>query len=75
MNIKVAFNSSFYGAVHARDYRSSACMTHGDGGKLVSLDINLLAVNGAPDYCGLFFNNVSKFLCYPFFTDLSIYLL
>lgn len=59
MNIKVAFNSSFYGAVHARDHRSSACMTHGDGSKLVSLDINLLAVNGAPDYCGLLLNNVS----------------
>lgn len=62
MNIKVQFNSSFYGAVHAREYRSSACMTHGDGGKLVSLDINLLAVNGAPDYCGLIFNNVSGIL-------------
>lgn len=60
MSIKVAFNGSFYGAVHARDYRTPACMTHGDGGRQIALDINLLAAHSAPDYCGLLVNNVRK---------------
>lgn len=63
MNIKVAFNNSFYGAVHARDFRTPACMTHGDGGKLATLDINLLALHDTPDYCGLLVNNVRYFYC------------
>ncbi|XP_017786591.1 PREDICTED: uncharacterized protein LOC108569516, partial [Nicrophorus vespilloides] len=57
MSIRVGFNSSFYGAVHARDFRTPACMTHGDGGKMVNLDINLLAVRATPDFCGLHINN------------------
>lgn len=60
MSIRVALNSSFAGAVHARDYRTPACMTHGDGGRLVTLDINLLAAHGAPDYCGLLVNNKTE---------------
>lgn len=59
MNIKVNFNSSFNGLVHARDFRTQACMKAGDGSKSVTLDINLLALNGASDYCGLLVNNVS----------------
>lgn len=59
MSIKVNFNSSFSGIVHARDYRTPSCMSLGDGGKSVALDINLLAAPGAPDYCGLLVNNVS----------------
>lgn len=59
MNIRVSFNNSFSGAIHARDYRTPSCMVHGDGGKVVTLDINLLAQQGAPDYCGLLVNNVS----------------
>lgn len=62
MNIKVNFNSSFNGVVHARDYRTAACMKPGDASKSVTLDINLLAQHGAPDYCGLLVNNVSEFL-------------
>lgn len=60
MSIKVAFNGSFYGAVHARDYRTPACMTHGDGGRQIALDINLLAAHSAPDYCGLLVNNKTE---------------
>ncbi|XP_018336489.1 uncharacterized protein LOC108744985 [Agrilus planipennis] len=60
MNIRVRFNNSFYGAIHARDYRTPACMTNGDGGELVTLDINLLAAQGSPDYCGLIINNKTE---------------
>ncbi|XP_044260971.1 uncharacterized protein LOC123008951 isoform X2 [Tribolium madens] len=60
MNIRVAFNNSFSGAVHARDYRTPACMVHGDGGKVVTLDINLMAQQGASDYCGLLVNNKTE---------------
>lgn len=59
MNIKVNFNGSFTGIVHARDYRTAACMKAGDGSKSVTLDINLQAQHGANDYCGLLVNNVS----------------
>ncbi|XP_022909936.2 uncharacterized protein [Onthophagus taurus] len=57
MNIKVAFNSSFLGAVHARDFRTPACMVHGDGTNMVTLDINLLATRNTPDFCGILINN------------------
>nr|XP_023029074.1 uncharacterized protein LOC111517227 [Leptinotarsa decemlineata] len=60
MNIKVNFNSSFSGTVHARDFRTSSCMKNGDGSKMVNLDINLLAQAGAPDYCGLLVNNKTE---------------
>lgn len=60
MSIRVIFNGSFNGAVHARDFRTPACMSHGDGGKLVTLDINLSAQQESPDYCGLLVNNVSR---------------
>ncbi|KAJ8920168.1 hypothetical protein NQ315_011829 [Exocentrus adspersus] len=57
MNIRVTFNNSFTGAIHARDFRTPSCMKNGDGSKAVTLDINLLAQPGAPDYCGLLVNN------------------
>nr|CAH7718836.1 unnamed protein product [Callosobruchus chinensis] len=57
MHIRVSFNGSFTGAVHARDYRTPACMRNGDGSRQVQLEINLLAQPGAPDYCGLLINN------------------
>lgn len=60
MNIRVNFNISFSGAVHARDYRTPACMVHGDGSKSVGLDINLLAKSGSPDYCGPIVNNKTE---------------
>lgn len=64
MSIRVVFNSSFHGAIHARDYRNPSCMAHGDGGKVVTLDINLLALHDTPDYCGLLVNNVSHYLIF-----------
>lgn len=60
MNIRVNFNGSFVGAIHARDYRTPSCMKNGDGSKSATLDINLLAQSGAPDYCGPLVNNVSN---------------
>jgi hypothetical protein len=47
------------GALQARDYRSPSCMTYGNGSHVMTLGINLLANNGAPDYCGVLVNNVS----------------
>ncbi|XP_056635441.1 uncharacterized protein LOC130444369 [Diorhabda sublineata] len=60
MNIRVNFNNSFSGAVHARDFRTTSCMKYGDGSKSVTLDINYMAQPGAPDYCGLFVNNKTE---------------
>lgn len=59
MHIKVNFNNSFYGTIHARDYRTGACMSVGDGSKSVTLNISLLAPPGSSEYCGLLANNVS----------------
>lgn len=59
MNIKVAFNNSYAGAVHARDFRTPQCMHFGDGSKQLSLSLNLLAKEGHPDYCGILVHNVS----------------
>ncbi|KAK9890791.1 hypothetical protein WA026_012134 [Henosepilachna vigintioctopunctata] len=60
MSIKVEFNNSFSGAVHARDFRTPACMSHGDGSKVVTFDINLVAQPGSADYCGLLVNNKTE---------------
>jgi len=60
MNIRVGFNNSFYGAIHAREYRTPACMAYGDGAKLVTLDINLHAAPNTSEYCGLFVNNKTE---------------
>ncbi|KAL1495080.1 hypothetical protein ABEB36_010555 [Hypothenemus hampei] len=57
MLIKVTFNNSFYGTVHARDFRTPACMSVGDGSKIVTLNISLLAPQGSSEYCGLLINN------------------
>lgn len=59
MNIKVAFNNSYHGAIHARDFRSAQCMQFGDGSNSVALSLNLLAREGHPDYCGILVHNVS----------------
>jgi len=37
-------------------------MTYGNGSHVTTLGINLLANNGAPDYCGVLVNNVSSFV-------------
>ncbi|KAF5278334.1 hypothetical protein FQA39_LY05823 [Lamprigera yunnana] len=60
MNIRVGFNSSFFGAVHAREFRTPACMVQGDGSKQVSLEINLFANPDSPEYCGLLVNNKTE---------------
>lgn len=59
MNIKVAFNNSYHGAIHARDFRSAQCMQFGDGSNSVALSLNLLAREGHPDFCGILVHNVS----------------
>lgn len=59
MNIKVKFNGPYTGAVHARDHRNAACMAMGDSSDAVGFSINLLAKQGAPDYCGVLVSNVS----------------
>ncbi|KAL4089401.1 hypothetical protein QTP88_024443 [Uroleucon formosanum] len=60
MTIKVTTNQPFVGAVHARDYRSSGCLSYGNGTKLTTLGINLLATQGSTDYCGIFINNKTE---------------
>lgn len=60
MTIRVHTNGSFYGAVHARDFRTANCIALGNGSTLTTLDINLVASNGAPDYCGVLVNNKSE---------------
>lgn len=60
MTIKVNTNSSFYGAIHARDFRTPACIAYGNSSRLTTLDINLLASHGSPDYCGVLVNNKTE---------------
>ncbi|CAG5082232.1 Protein of unknown function [Cotesia congregata] len=60
MTIRLNLNDSFVGALHARDYRTSQCMVAGNGSKQATLGINLLAVHGAPDYCGVIINNSTE---------------
>ncbi|GLV44384.1 uncharacterized protein CBL_10188 [Carabus blaptoides fortunei] len=57
MTIRVTLNQSFTGAVHARDFRSPACMAYGNGTRNVVMNINLFASPGSPDYCGVLFIN------------------
>lgn len=60
MTIKVTTNQSFYGAVQARESRAPPCLAIGDGGKVTTLSINLLASSGAPDYCGVVVKNKTE---------------
>ncbi|XP_061401417.1 uncharacterized protein LOC133337179, partial [Musca vetustissima] len=57
MNIKVKLDGPYSGAVHARDYRTPACMAMGDGSDSVGFSLNLLAKDGSPDYCGVLVSN------------------
>ncbi|XP_065372545.1 uncharacterized protein LOC135964280 isoform X1 [Calliphora vicina] len=61
MNIKVKLDGAYTGAVHARDHRTAACMAMGDGSDTVGFSLNLLAKQGAPDYCGVLVSNVSGY--------------
>lgn len=58
MNIRVAFNGSYTGAIHSRDFRTSPCMAFGDGSNSVQLTLNLQAKQGNSDYCGILVHNV-----------------
>lgn len=60
MNIKVLFNSQYSGAVHARDHRTPACMSFGNGSNIVTMSLNLLVKQGSSEYCGILVSNVSS---------------
>lgn len=57
MAINVSFNQPFNGVVHAREFRAPSCMALGNGTETLSFDINLMAAQGSPQYCGVFWNN------------------
>ncbi|XP_053602215.1 uncharacterized protein LOC128670517 isoform X1 [Plodia interpunctella] len=57
MSIRVTFNQPFNGIIHAREYRNPSCMAQGNGTEVLTFDINLVATQGSPDYCGVFWNN------------------
>jgi hypothetical protein len=61
MNIRVNFNQSFVGAIHARghnkDYRRPPCMVAGNGSNHITLSVDLFAMPDSPDYCGIVVNN------------------
>lgn len=57
MSIKINFNQPFYGVAHAREYRTPSCMALGNGTESLNFDINLIAPQGSPDHCGVFWNN------------------
>lgn len=59
MNIRIQFSTPYNGVVHARDFRSPACMTFGNGSAVVALSLNLLAKQGNGEYCGILVSNVS----------------
>lgn len=60
MNIKVLFNNGYSGAIHARDFRNPHCMTFGNGSNVLTMSLNLLAKQGASDYCGILVSNVNE---------------
>lgn len=50
-------------------------MAQGNGTEALSFDINLTAAQGAPDYCGVFWNNVSLIIfLYMFVTVISVFM-
>ncbi|CAH0728767.1 unnamed protein product, partial [Brenthis ino] len=57
MSIRINFSQPFNGVTHAREFRTPACMAMGNGTETVTFDINLMAVQGSPDYCGISWNN------------------
>uniref|UniRef100_A0A182PBF5 ZP domain-containing protein n=1 Tax=Anopheles epiroticus TaxID=199890 RepID=A0A182PBF5_9DIPT len=59
MNIKIQFAGPYNGVVHARDFRTPACMTFGNGTASLGLSLNLLAKSGNSEYCGILVSNVS----------------
>ena len=67
MNIRVNFNQSFVGAVHARDHRRQPCMVFGNGSNQTTLSIDLFAQPGTNEHCGYVLNNVSLFFSHIIF--------
>lgn len=59
MNIRIQFTAPYNGVVHARDFRTPACMRFGNGSATVSLSLNLLAKQGNTEYCGILVSNVN----------------
>ncbi|XP_041764256.1 uncharacterized protein LOC121589403 isoform X2 [Anopheles merus] len=57
MNIKILFAGPYNGVVHARDFRTPACMTFGNGTASLGLSLNLLAKSGNSEYCGILVSN------------------
>uniref|UniRef100_T1I2Z6 Uncharacterized protein n=1 Tax=Rhodnius prolixus TaxID=13249 RepID=T1I2Z6_RHOPR len=60
MTIRVHTNSSFSGAVHAKDYRTPSCLAYGNGSNTVILGINLFASSQSQDYCGVLVSNKTE---------------
>jgi len=60
MTIKVQTNSSFIGAVHAKDFRTPNCIAYGNGSTVTTLGINLFASVHSPDYCGVLVSNKTE---------------
>uniref|UniRef100_A0A182NL87 ZP domain-containing protein n=1 Tax=Anopheles dirus TaxID=7168 RepID=A0A182NL87_9DIPT len=58
MNIKIQFAGPYNGVVHARDFRTPACMTFGNGTASLALSLNLLAKSGNSEYCGILISNL-----------------
>lgn len=55
--------------------RTPACMAQGNGSEALSFDINLTAAQGAPDYCGVFWNNVGPIIfLYMFIAVMSVFM-
>ncbi|XP_063361383.1 uncharacterized protein LOC134665999 isoform X1 [Cydia fagiglandana] len=66
MSVKINFNQPFYGVAHAREFRTPACMAQGNGSESMSFDVSLMAAQGSPDYCGVFWNNRTDERSLPF---------
>lgn len=59
MNIRIQFNGAYSGVVHARDFRTPACMALGNGSAVLGLSLNLLAKKGSNENCGILVSNVN----------------
>ncbi|GAB6027559.1 hypothetical protein CHUAL_001803 [Chamberlinius hualienensis] len=53
MKVNVLFDQPFYGVVHTKDHRSDACQVFGNGGRNVTLALNVMAERNAINDCGV----------------------
>jgi len=58
MTIKMETLHNFAGVIHSRDFRKPECSGYGENSKLTFLRVNMLAVKGDNDYCGVFRSQV-----------------